>query len=353
MSPSPKLRAGALCIVTATYAATWGCTENFSAGPAVDLDGSADGVGAPDSTAPDASSDGPVYDAVDDRAADTASAPDAAPADAALDGLPPPDGPTLADANDDAPDTTIEALDGAGGFDARNDVAVLLPDAAGADDAGDAADAPLAPTILVTGTAACSATCQGAAGATASQAAAFVLQNAAPYAVHWSVVARAGMVSLDPNGGNLTASPNGFSATSATANPFPGYAPGPTITDTLVFSTDDGHPTVIVPITITFLGYHAASSAIDFGNVGLDASATQHVAVTFNGSCCTAASPDSTSGPFTAVSARSGGVVNDIAITFNPTAPGPSTASFQFGGLTTLEVCSPPIVVTGTGESGP
>jgi hypothetical protein len=349
MSPSPKLRAGALCVVTATYAASWGCTENFSAGPAVGLDGSADanGVVAPDSTAPDAPADGPVYDAVADRATD------ATPADAAVDGLPPTDGPPLADAAADAPDTTVESIDGAGGSDAQNDVAAALPDASGAADAGDAADAPLAPTILVTGTAACSATCQGAAGTTTSQAAAFVLQNTAPYAVHWNVVAVHGMVSLDPNGGTLTASPNGFSAMSATANPLPGYAPGPTATDMLVFTTDDGHPTVVVPITITFLGYHAASSAIDFGNVGLDASATQHVAVTFNGTCCTAASPDSTSGPFTAVSSRSGGMVNDIAITFSPTAPGPSTASFQFGGLTTLEVCSPPIVVTGTGASGP
>jgi hypothetical protein len=329
MSRLRTLRAGSLCIVVATYAASWGCTEGFSAAPGLGPDASSSGDASPPGDAMDAepASDGPTRDARSDASAmDDHDAGDASPAiDASL----PPDAA-------DGADATVDGNDVLG-----------ASDAADAPDAANAPDALLTPSLRASNNVSLNATCNGALGTTPQSPASVTLTNRTPYAFTWSATATHGSVTAQPNSGTMGV--GGFTAPMISAVPLSTYPPGPVLDDTLVVTTNDGRPALVIPVTETFLGYHADTSPIAFGLVPTGTSATQQVAVTFNGLCCMSASPDAVIGPFSAVSTRSAGVVTNIAITFSPTAATTSSASFQFAG-TLVQVCSPPIMVSGTGN---
>jgi hypothetical protein len=326
MSPRRTLFAGSLWIVVATYGATWGCAEGFSGAP-IDVSPSFDGA-VGDSMVTEALRDGPMYDAWTDGSVMEAADPDTGDAAGSID----------ASQHEDAAnpgDATVDGKD-------------VLDGGTGASDAADAADAP-PPSFLSSTSVSVTATCNGAAGTTPQAPVQVTLTNNGPTTVTWSASAVHGAVVAQPNTGTVGVGGSAFTATSVMAAALTSYPPGPTLYDTLVVTTNDGRAPLLVPVTVAFLGYHADTPPIAFGLVPRGTSVTRQVAVTFNGTCCTSASPDAVLAPFSAVSTRSAGVVTDVAITFSPTEASTFSASFQFAG-TPVQVCSPPIMVSGTGN---
>jgi hypothetical protein len=334
MSRPRSLRAGSLCVIAATVAASWGCTERFGIAPNLDASSGFDAGLRADLMDAELTGDGPTEEAGTDVSATDSLNPDAGDGSLAQDARSTDDG-TIDDSN---------ALDASDGKAADGDA----PDGdAGSWDAADAPDAPLPSNIGTSSSVAVTAICNGANGTAPDTSATLTFGNNAAYPITWSAVAAHGSVVAQPSGGTIGGGL--FTGTTVYAVALTGYAPGATLSDTLVVTTNDGHAPLRIPVTETFMGYHADTPPIDFGLVPTGTSVTKDVTVTFNGTCCTSASPDAVRSPFTAVSTRSSGTVTSVAITFSPTTAAKFSDSFQFTGAS-VQVCSPPIMVSGTGN---
>lgn len=353
----PRTALGALFI--AITSSSWGCTENFSASDDDGLDGST----STDATRPEVDGeDGDIFatgSEHDTALADGALSPDAVRGDATLDresvdaAL---DASVALDADMDSADAGHDAEDGAhdasdGTIEARDaasDAAAL--DANAAADAGDGA---IPPALAVTGgSVSVAAMCNGANGTLPQPAAQFLLTNRTTRAVGWTATAMNGTVTVSPSSSTLAASASTF--VSVTAVALTGYPPAPTLNDTIGIVANTGSPPLAVPVVESFQGYFFSPLEIDFGLVPRFATVTQHVSAMFTGTCCQAGSANFSAPPFQAVTtlAPISGIATDIAVEFTPTTLAKSTTTFQFTGAT-APVCTPPILLTGTGAPDP